>query len=183
MEGVAMDRVVHVFEHSMILSSVISIGHLSTVALAATSIGFMTANVTSLSIIYGLVSTLDTMLPRAWTSDQLHLDRLWMQCMTVVMAVILIPMFVIWLNAEPILLLLRQEPEVAQLAGIYLKWTLLGLLAYAFNCISCPKIYSMGSGTNQIRFHWHPDSNINFLGMCDPWCEATVSANGLNKPT
>lgn len=45
-------------------------------------------------------------------------------------------MFVIWFNAEPILLLLRQEPEVARLAGIYLKWASLGLPAYAFNCIS-----------------------------------------------
>ena len=69
-------------------------------------------------------------------------------------------MFLIWLNAESILILLNQEPEVAQLAAIYLRWASLGLpgmiltstvsvsrfclcavannndLAYAFNCIS-----------------------------------------------
>jgi len=66
----------------MILSSVVSIGHLSTVALAAATIGFMTANVTGLSIIQGLVSTLDTMLPGAWTSDQPHLVGLWTQRMS-----------------------------------------------------------------------------------------------------
>lgn len=134
----------HVFEHSMILSSVISIGHISTVALAAATIGFMTANVTGLSIIHGLVSTLDTMLPGAWTSDQPHLVGLWTQRMTVVVAVTLIPMFVIWFNAEPVLLLLRQEPEVARLAGIYLKWASLGLPAYAFNCISRRYFQSQG---------------------------------------
>lgn len=134
----------HVFEHSMIMSSVISIGHISTVALAAATIGFMTANVTGLSIIHGLVSTLDTMLPGAWTSDQPHLVGLWTQRMTVVVAVTLIPMFVIWFNAEPILLLLRQEPEVARLAGIYLKWASLGLPAYAFNCISRRYFQSQG---------------------------------------
>lgn len=64
------------------MSSVISIGHISTVALAAATIGFMTANVTGLSIIHGLVSTLDTMLPGAWTSDQPHLVGLWTQRMS-----------------------------------------------------------------------------------------------------
>ncbi|KAG1773613.1 MATE efflux family protein [Suillus placidus] len=134
----------HVFEHSMIMSSVVSIGHISTVALAAATIGFMTANVTGLSIIHGLVSTLDTMLPGAWTSDQPHLVGLWTQRMTIVVAVTLIPMFAIWFNAEPILLLLRQEPEVARLAGIYLKWASLGLPAYAFNCISRRYFQSQG---------------------------------------
>jgi Na+-driven multidrug efflux pump len=62
-------------------------------------------------------------------------------------------MLLIWLNAEPILILLNQEPEVAHLAAIYLRWASLGLpgmvltsifsavannndLAYAFNNIS-----------------------------------------------
>jgi hypothetical protein len=37
------------------------------------------------------------------------------------------PMFLIWLNAESILILLNQEPEVASLAAIYLRWASLGL--------------------------------------------------------
>lgn len=45
-------------------------------------------------------------------------------------------MLAIWFNAEPILLALRQEPEIARLAGLYLKWASLGLPAYAFNAIS-----------------------------------------------
>ena len=65
-------------------------------------------------------------------------------------------MFLIWFNAESILIFLNQEPEVAHLAAIYLRWASLGLpgivltflflsfrsvtnnndLAYAFNCIS-----------------------------------------------
>lgn len=71
----------HVFEHSIIMSSVICIGHISTIALAAVSIGFMTANVTGLSIIQGMASALDTVLPSAWTSDQPQLVGLWTQRM------------------------------------------------------------------------------------------------------
>ncbi|KAF8557463.1 hypothetical protein OG21DRAFT_269331 [Imleria badia] len=71
----------HLFEHSIIVSSVISIGHISTIALAAATIGFMTANVTGLSIIQGMSSALDTVLPSAWTSDQPRLVGLWTQRM------------------------------------------------------------------------------------------------------
>ena len=69
------------FEHSIIMSSVISIGHISTIALAAATIGFMTANVTGLSIIQGMASALDTVLPSAWTSGQPRLVGLWTQRM------------------------------------------------------------------------------------------------------
>lgn len=36
-------------------------------------------------------------------------------------------MSLIWLNAESILIFLNQDPEVAYLAAIYLRWALLGL--------------------------------------------------------
>jgi Na+-driven multidrug efflux pump len=39
------------------------------------------------------------------------------------------------MNAEEILLLLQQEPEIAHLAGVFLQWFSLGLPAYAFNAI------------------------------------------------
>ena len=63
------------------MSSVISIGHISTTALAAATIGFMTANVTGLSIIQGMSSALDTVLPSAWTSGEPQLVGLWTQRM------------------------------------------------------------------------------------------------------
>jgi len=78
---IALIRRTHIFEHSMIMASVISIGHLSTIALAAATMGFMTANITGLSIIQGMANTLDTVLPSAWTSDQPKLVGLWTQRM------------------------------------------------------------------------------------------------------
>lgn len=65
------------------MTSVISIGHISTIALAAATLGFMTASVSGLSIIQGMASTLDTLLPSAWTSDQPQLVGLWTQRMGV----------------------------------------------------------------------------------------------------
>ncbi|KAH7911169.1 MATE efflux family protein [Hygrophoropsis aurantiaca] len=127
--------ITQVFEYSLILASVISIGHISTSALAAATLGSMTASVSGYSIVQGFASTLDTVLPGAWTSDQPRLVGLWTQRMFVVTSATLIPILTIWFNAEAILLLLRQEPEVAHLAGLYMRWASLGLPAYAFNNI------------------------------------------------
>ena len=74
-------RRTHVLEYSLVIASVVSIGHLSTTALAASTLGSMTASVTGFSIIQGFASTLDTMLPGAWTSSQPQLVGLWAQRM------------------------------------------------------------------------------------------------------
>lgn len=46
------------------------------------------------------------------------------------------PIICIWFNSEAILLGLKQDPEVARLAAVYLKWAVLGLPAYSFNGVS-----------------------------------------------
>ncbi|KAF8839681.1 MATE efflux family protein [Paxillus ammoniavirescens] len=135
----------HLFEYSFILASVVSIGHLSTLALAAATLGSMTASVTGYSIVQGLASTLDTLLPPAWTSDRPYMVGLWTQRMSPCLRSLCPqPIAAVWLNAEPILLALNQEPEVAGLAGVYLRCALLGLPAYAFNCISRRYFQSQG---------------------------------------
>lgn len=99
--------VTHLLEYSLIVASVVSIGHVSTVALAAATLGSMTASVSGYTIIQGLSSALDTLLPAAWASSQPQMVGLWSQRMVVVTAVTIIPVLMIWFNAESILLLLR----------------------------------------------------------------------------
>jgi MATE family multidrug resistance protein len=71
----------HLLEYPLSIVAVVSIGNLSTTALAASTLGTMTAAVTGYSILQGLASTLDTMLPSAWTSPQPQLVGLWTQRM------------------------------------------------------------------------------------------------------
>jgi hypothetical protein len=61
------------------MASVISIGHISTIALAGITLGSMTASVTGFSVLQGLSSALDTLLPPAWTSKEPRLVGLWTQ--------------------------------------------------------------------------------------------------------
>ncbi|KAF8699928.1 MATE efflux family protein, partial [Rhizoctonia solani] len=109
------------------LTSVISLGHISTEALAASALGTMTAGVTGLSIITGFACALDSLLPHAWTSGNSQHVGLWTQRMIVLLSMISVPIVLLWLNAESILLKLRQEPKVAHMAGMYLKWFVLSL--------------------------------------------------------
>ncbi|KAF8582562.1 multidrug/Oligosaccharidyl-lipid/Polysaccharide flippase [Ramaria rubella] len=141
----------HVLEYSFVVASVVSIGHLSTTALAASTLGSMTASVTGLSIIQGFVSCLDTLLPGAWTSSHPELVGLWSQRMAVVMFVLLFPIAGIWWNSEHILLFLKQDPEVAHLAGVYLRWLTLSLPAYSFNNLSRRYFQSQGLFTVPTR--------------------------------
>ena len=80
----------NVLEYSLLVASVVSLGHLSTTALAAATLGSMTASVTGFSIVQGFVSCLDTLLPGAWTSKSPELVGLWSQRMIVVISLTLL---------------------------------------------------------------------------------------------
>ncbi|EJD39152.1 MATE efflux family protein [Auricularia subglabra TFB-10046 SS5] len=127
--------ITHFLEYSLLMAPIISIGHLSTTALAAGTLASMTASVTGLTIAHSFASALDTMLPPAWTSGNPRLVGLWTQRMLVLITVLNVPILIIWWNAERLLLLLRQDPDVAHLAAIYLRWLSLGLPAFTLNAV------------------------------------------------
>ncbi|CAE6457664.1 unnamed protein product [Rhizoctonia solani] len=116
-----------ILEYSLMLTSVVSLGHISTDALAASALGTMTAGVTGLSIITGFACALDSLLPHAWTSGNPQHVGLWTQRMIVLLSMISVPIILLWLNAESILLKLKQEPKIAHMAGLYLQWFVLSL--------------------------------------------------------
>lgn len=68
-------------EYSLVIVEVVSVGHISTSALGAASLGYMTASVTGHCTLHGLTSALDTVLPSVFTSSQPQLMGLWAQRM------------------------------------------------------------------------------------------------------
>jgi len=66
-------------QYSLLVAGTVSIGHISTKALAAATLASMTASVTGFSIMQGFLSSLDTLLPSAWTSSNPQLVGLWCQ--------------------------------------------------------------------------------------------------------
>ncbi|OXG27238.1 MATE family multidrug resistance protein [Cryptococcus neoformans Ze90-1] len=122
-------------EWSLVLASVVSIGHLGTTDLAASSLASMTASVSCFSILQGLATALDTLLPAAWTSSDPSRVGLWTQRMFIVMGFSMIPMYLLWWNISPILVVLGQDPEVSHRAGVYLRWLSIGIPGYGGNVL------------------------------------------------
>lgn len=123
--------VTFVLQYSLTVASIFTVGHIGTVELGAVSLASMSANITGYAIYQGLATSLDTLCSQAYGSGRKKLVGLQMQRMIYFLWTITIPIAIIWLLAENILLALVPEPEVARLAGLYLKVVLFGAPGYA----------------------------------------------------
>jgi MATE family multidrug resistance protein len=94
---------------------------LGTVQLAAVSLGNLTGNLTGLSLIFGMLSALDTLAPQAIGSKQYGEVGMLVQRATWLCMAMCPPCFFIWWNMETILLFLQQPPEASALAGQFLR--------------------------------------------------------------
>jgi hypothetical protein len=117
----------HLAETSLLLTTVLAVGHIGTTELAASTLASMTANLTALSFIHGLVAALDTLCPQAWTSANPQTTSLYALRTQCILLIMLVPQFCIFWNAERILLALKQDPAVAAKAGQYLRVLFPGL--------------------------------------------------------
>ncbi|KAJ9602708.1 hypothetical protein H2200_012902 [Cladophialophora chaetospira] len=120
-----------ILQYSLTVASIFTVGHIGTVELGAVSLASMSANITGYAIYQGLATSLDTLCAQAYGSGRKKLVGLQMQRMIFFLWAITIPIAVIWILAEEILIVLVPEPEVAKLAGLYLRVVLAGAPGYA----------------------------------------------------
>ncbi|KIW63704.1 hypothetical protein PV04_08687 [Phialophora macrospora] len=123
--------VTFILQYSLTVASIFTVGHIGTVELGAVSLASMSANITGYAIYQGLATSLDTLCAQAYGSGRRKLVGLQMQRMVFFLWTITFPIAIIWIFAENILLALVPEPEVAKLAGLYLKVVLAGAPGYA----------------------------------------------------
>lgn len=102
--------------------TVVVTGHLGTKELNAASIGQLLINTTTIApVLFGLTAALDTLATQAYTSSNPKTTSLYVQRTAVLIFVSLVPCCILLLFSEHIFLLLRQDPEVAKLAGQYVQ--------------------------------------------------------------
>lgn len=131
-------------QYSLTVASIFTVGHLGKLELGAVSLASMTANITGYAIYQGLVTSLDTLCAQAYGSGRRTLVGLQMQRMVFFLWVITIPIAIVWFSAEAILRRIVPEPDVAILAGKYLKILIIGAPGYA--CFESGKRFVQAQG-------------------------------------
>ncbi|TIB75231.1 multidrug/Oligosaccharidyl-lipid/Polysaccharide flippase [Wallemia mellicola] len=121
----------HLLEYSLNVASVLSVGHIDKMALAAMSLSSMTAAVTGFALIQGFATGLDSLLATSYASSNPQLCGTWTVRMGIVLSILIVPIGTVWFNAERILLSIGQDAEVAHLAGTYLRYYIASLPGFA----------------------------------------------------
>ncbi|KAJ2505094.1 ethionine resistance protein, partial [Coemansia sp. RSA 2049] len=109
-------------EFSFFTVNVLIVGHLGAKELGAISLGVTFQVIIAMAPTFGIASAMDTFCSTAFTASRdktlvgFHLQRGIIAVCTYV--ALITP--ILW-NAEYLLLLIKQDPEVAHLAGLYLR--------------------------------------------------------------
>ncbi|CAN4117663.1 unnamed protein product [Withania somnifera] len=114
------------------LVSVMFAGHLGNLELAASNLANSWAMVTGYSFMVGLSGALETLCGQGYGAKMFRMLGIHLQTSSVISFFFSVVVSFIWWYSDRILILLHQEPEIAREAGVFLKFLIPGLFAYAF---------------------------------------------------
>ncbi|XP_070018814.1 protein DETOXIFICATION 16-like [Nicotiana sylvestris] len=111
--------------------SLMFVGHLGELALSGASLATSFAFVTGYSLLVGMGSALETLCGQSYGALHHYMLGIHMQrAMFVSLLIISIPIVCIWANAGHILVILKQDPEIAAEAGLYARFMIPSIFAY-----------------------------------------------------
>ncbi|CAG8776679.1 12191_t:CDS:2, partial [Dentiscutata erythropus] len=116
--------------YALQLISVLSLGHLGSTELAASTLASMISLITFVSVMYGAATALDTLCSQAYTSGNMKMVGVYLQRSIIINFLGFIPIACIWWEADRILIFIGQSPEISAKAALFLRYLLIGAPAY-----------------------------------------------------
>uniref|UniRef100_A0A5B7AZR6 Protein DETOXIFICATION n=1 Tax=Davidia involucrata TaxID=16924 RepID=A0A5B7AZR6_DAVIN len=118
--------------YSRSILSMLFLGHLGDMELAAGSLAIAFANITGYSVLSGLASGMEPLCSQAFGARRPKLLSLTLHRSVIFLLVSAIPITFLWLNISKILLYLHQDPNITRLAHTYLIFSLPDLFTNSF---------------------------------------------------
>ncbi|KAL3829936.1 hypothetical protein ACJIZ3_018738 [Penstemon smallii] len=118
--------------YSRSMLSMLFLGHLGDIELAAGSLALAFANITGYSVLSGLSLGMEPLCSQAFGAQRPKLLSLTLQRAILFLLLCSVPIASLWLNISTILLYLHQDPSITRLARTYLLFSLPDLLTNSF---------------------------------------------------
>lgn len=119
-----------VLQYSLVVASILCVGHLGKKELSAVSVASMIANIVGYGIFQGIATSLDTLASQAFGRKDLAMVGIHTQQCALITAVAAIPISLIWIFSKPILNVLIPEHDLVILAAQYLRILVVGIPGY-----------------------------------------------------
>ena len=115
--------VAYLLQQIVFIVSVAFCGHIdetSSVPLDAAAFSVSVINITGLSVVIGLSTSMDTLATQAWGAKNYHKVGVYLQRCILILALAMVPVYSLWFNIESVLNLLHQPPCVVEQATEYI---------------------------------------------------------------
>lgn len=112
------------------LISVMFAGHLGDIELAGATLGNSWFTVTGIAVMIGFSGALETLCGQGYGARLYRMLGIYLQSSAIVSIFISAHIAILWYYTEPVLIFLRQEPRVAAMAAVYMRYLIPGIFAY-----------------------------------------------------
>ncbi|CAN8255532.1 unnamed protein product [Cochlearia groenlandica] len=114
------------------MTSVVCMGRLGSLELAGGALAVGFTNITGYSVLSGLATGMEPLCGQAIGSKNPSLAYLTLKRTILLLLLASLPISLLWLNLEPLMLILRQQKDIARVASLYCSFSLPDLLAHSF---------------------------------------------------
>ncbi|XP_072548068.1 multidrug and toxin extrusion protein 1 isoform X3 [Salminus brasiliensis] len=166
--------------------STVFCGHLGSTELDGVALAIAVINVSSVAVGYGLASACDTLISQTFGSGNLQRVGVIVQRGVIILLLACFPCWAILINTESILLLVKQDPEVAKLSQMYVKIFMPALPALFIFIIESTYLQNQGIIwplviTGAIANVLNALSNYIFLFFLDLGVTGSAAANTVSQ--